>query len=181
MNKLTSQQNKLIEQYAHVISIYARKWHRKYKAFTYEEIEDACCTALIKSARTFDATKGDFMALYTVAARGQVYKVIRYHNADMRRGEKPLSLDYRYAIGENEFNMYDLIGECDSYTFINRQFIQEAWSKLELKEQRCIYLYYYEQMRQNEIATQLGSSQMHVSRLIRKGLKKIQDYYNQVG
>ena len=46
---------------------------------------------------------------------------------------------------------------------------------LDDRERRILHLRFYEGLTQSQIAQQVGISQMHVSRLIRRALEKIRD------
>lgn len=64
----------------------------------------------------------------------------------------------------------------DNY-IINRESLRSAIVKsLNRREQRIIYLRFYDNLSQSEIAEHLKLSQMHVSRLLSHSLKKLRDY-----
>jgi RNA polymerase sigma-B factor len=46
---------------------------------------------------------------------------------------------------------------------------------LDIRERKILHLRFFEGLTQSQIAQQVGISQMHVSRLIRRSLEKIRD------
>ena len=56
---------------------------------------------------------------------------------------------------------------------LNRIFLEEILGKLEAEERRLICMRYFQDMTQTQIAETLGISQVHVSRMERRILKKM--------
>lgn len=73
--------------------------------------------------------------------------------------------------------LFDIIGKEDSgYEKTNRRMlVSEALDVLTDREKQIIQLTYLEQLSQKEAGDILGISQMHVSRIQRKAIKKLQD------
>lgn len=174
--KLTLEQNNLIEQYYHLVPVYARKHQKKFKVHTYDEYYDACMKALIKTVRSYEASKGDFVPLYIVAARNECLKVIRYHETDKRRGELPLSFDWEYEGDEKSGTLYDAIGHEDQYHFLFTDEIGSMIKVLNDQEKQYIHLHFYQNKSQRQIALMSGYSQMQISRVIRKALDKMKKH-----
>ena len=89
---------------------------------------------------------------------------------------QPLSLDRPTPDGHN-LNLSDLLADPDprieavnSYDVLRRRL-----AKLPEREQRIIALRYVAQMTQTEIATEMGVSQMHISRLLAQTLTRLRD------
>ena len=53
--------------------------------------------------------------------------------------------------------------------------LREALAELPERERRIVELRFYEGLTQSEIATKVGTSQVHVSRLLRSSLAKLQE------
>jgi RNA polymerase sigma-B factor len=70
----------------------------------------------------------------------------------------------------------DTIGADDGgYDMIeSRDAIAGAWRALPEREQRVLYLRFVEDLTQREIGARIGVSQMHVSRLLRRALERLQ-------
>jgi RNA polymerase sigma-B factor len=88
-----------------------------------------------------------------------------------------LSLDNLYS-GEQEdrgFSLLDYLGDEDSDFSLaeDRDALEKIIAQLSEREQRVIYMRFFQGMTQLEIARELNISQMHVSRLIRKILDKM--------
>ncbi|POD45912.1 hypothetical protein BKM15_26195 [Pseudomonas syringae pv. syringae] len=180
--KLTSAQNQLIESNRNSAYYMAGEFYRKFGRYPFEEYYDACINGLISAAIKFDESKGySFYTLLRIACESQTWKINRNHNLQKRKG-KTLSLHYTYDTEngkEVEFEAF--LGKEDEYLFFNREYIKSALDLLDDKEKECIRLQFYENMSQKEIGAQLGCSQMTISRLIRRGLNKMRQYYDQVG
>jgi len=58
--------------------------------------------------------------------------------------------------------------------FESREAIASAWRELPNREQRVLALRFTDQLTQSEIGERIGISQMHVSRLLRRALARLQ-------
>ncbi len=90
----------------------------------------------------------------------------------------PLSLDY-YIDEDNETELSAVIGhEEDGYINVeNRDFIDSIMDKLNDVEKKVIYERFYNQRSQKDIAEEMGVSQMYISRLERKILRKLKHMF----
>ena len=59
---------------------------------------------------------------------------------------------------------------------LNREVLAEVISKLRPREQRIIYLRFFEECSQAQIAEIIGTSQVHVGRLIASSLERLRTY-----
>ncbi len=88
-----------------------------------------------------------------------------------------LSLDNVYPDSQEDhgFCLLDYLGdEDDDYSLAeDRDTLARVISRLTEREQKVIYMRFFHGMTQIEIAQELGISQMHVSRLLRKILDKM--------
>jgi RNA polymerase sigma-B factor len=68
------------------------------------------------------------------------------------------------------------LGESDKElsSAVNRVVLLDLMSRLSPRQQQIMYLRFFEDMTQAEIAAEIGVSQMHVSRLIARGLEALQ-------
>jgi len=78
---------------------------------------------------------------------------------------------------DDSFSLLEYIGEDDKELIgiEDRTTLAEALSKLSKQEQRILYLRFFRGLTQTEIAQQLGISQMHVSRLLRRTLEVLRE------
>lgn len=94
----------------------------------------------------------------------------------MESGAEVESLQKTIYQGEgNEISLMDHLesGENQAEEALNRVMLQELLDKLGSKERRLIYMRYFEDKTQTEIAGELGISQVQVSRLEKKILKSM--------
>ncbi|MEX2646557.1 MAG: sigma-70 family RNA polymerase sigma factor, partial [Gaiellaceae bacterium] len=75
-------------------------------------------------------------------------------------------LDPLESIGTEE-HMYEVSED--------RAVLEPGWRVLDERERRILHLRFFEGLTQSQIAQQVGISQMHVSRLIRRSLEKIRE------
>lgn len=97
---------------------------------------------------------------------------------EMGRSYQALSMDHSIESDSDgsTVTLFDVVGrEDDEYEKTNRRMIvADAMSVLSEREKQIIQLTYLEQLSQKEAGEKLGISQMHVSRLQRKAIKKLQ-------
>ena len=100
-----------------------------------------------------------------------------YQSFEVELYGKPVSLDSEYDSGESDgtSTVLDYVGDVDSEleALPDRLDLARAVGYLDQREQDIIYLYYYKELSQTEIARKLALSQMHVSRLQRGALGKL--------
>lgn len=98
---------------------------------------------------------------------------------EMGRSYQALSMDHTLNADSEggTVTLFDLVGEeDDEYEKTNQRIIvEEALDVLTEREKQIIQYTYMEQMSQKEAGEKLGISQMHVSRLQRKAIKKLQE------
>jgi RNA polymerase sigma-B factor len=80
--------------------------------------------------------------------------------------DRPQSLAELLAASENE----------EMERWQKRQLLEEAMSVLDERERKIVQMRFYDDLTQQQIAQQIGISQMHVSRLLRRALQKMQAY-----
>lgn len=98
---------------------------------------------------------------------------------EMGRSYQALSMDHTIESDADgsKATFFDVIGKVDEgFEMTNRRMIvAEAMDSLNDREKQIIQLTYLEQLSQREAGEQLGISQMHVSRIQRKAIKKLQE------
>ena len=88
------------------------------------------------------------------------------------------SLDAPTArVEEDSGTLVDMLGDEDArYGLVeSRDAIAGTWSRLEPVEQEVLRLRFTEDLTQREIGARVGYSQMHVSRLLRRALDRLED------
>ena len=91
-----------------------------------------------------------------------------------KQGRSPVSLDQ--PIDEEGHTSDDRVGHEDpNFNLVeDKDEIREAMSELSSVERRVLRLRFIEDMTQSEIAQRIGYSQMHVSRLLRRSLERLE-------
>ena len=94
------------------------------------------------------------------------------------RAYSSLSLSAGSSMGDDEeIDPLETIGteEHEYELSENRAVLEPGFRVLDERERRILHLRFFEGLTQSQIAQQVGISQMHVSRLIRRSLEKIRD------
>jgi RNA polymerase sigma-B factor len=89
-----------------------------------------------------------------------------------------LSLDAPLSGSEDPAELIDLLGEDDPQVdqAVGMEAIATHWEQLPRREQRILIMRYYGNLTQEQIASELGISQMHVSRLQAQALSRLRDW-----
>jgi RNA polymerase sigma-B factor len=77
--------------------------------------------------------------------------------------------------GDDELDPLESIGQEEHEYLVSedRAVLEPGFRALDERERRILHLRFFEGLTQSQIAQQIGISQMHVSRLIRRSLEKI--------
>ncbi|WP_274308348.1 RNA polymerase sigma factor SigB [Solibacillus daqui] len=98
---------------------------------------------------------------------------------EMGRSYQALSMDHSIESDSDgsTVSLFDVVGkEDDGYEITNRRMIvTDVMNVLNDRERQIIQFTYLDQLSQKEAGERLGISQMHVSRIQRKAIKKLQD------
>jgi RNA polymerase sigma-B factor len=96
---------------------------------------------------------------------------------DSGNAYRALSLQVTVAGDESHSELADLMGDIDHQLewVEDREALRPLIAKLPRREQRIIALRFFGNMTQSQIATELGISQMHVSRLLSHALAVLRD------
>lgn len=98
---------------------------------------------------------------------------------EMGKSYQALSMDHSLESDADgsTITLFDVIGQTDGEfeKTDQRLLVAEAFNVLSEREKEIIKLTYMEQLSQKEAGDRLGISQMHVSRIQRKAIKKLQE------
>lgn len=98
---------------------------------------------------------------------------------EMGQSYQALSMDHTLTADSDSgtVTLFDLVGTIDkNYEETDeRMILAKALGQLSEREQKIIQLTYIEEISQKKVGEQLGISQMHVSRLQRKAIKKLRE------
>jgi RNA polymerase sigma-B factor len=92
------------------------------------------------------------------------------------RSRNSLSLDHAIASdGDDERVPMEMIGELESgfESADQRMFLEPGFARLTVRERSILHQRFFQGLTQSQIAANIGVSQMHVSRLIRRALSKV--------
>jgi RNA polymerase sigma-B factor len=94
---------------------------------------------------------------------------------EVSRAYSPLSLSVASGSDDDELDPLESIGDVEREYEISedRAVLEPGMRVLDERERTIVRLRFYEGLTQSQIAQQVGISQMHVSRLIRRALEKI--------
>ena len=123
------------------------------------------------------ATLGRSPTVADVAAHLNITEEEVLEGLEGSRAYSASSLDAPVAGGDGTVALGDTLGETDhEYELAElRMTLGRAMATLTEREQRILSLRFYGNMTQTEIATKVGLSQMHVSRLIARALQKLRE------
>lgn len=84
-----------------------------------------------------------------------------------------------YQSEETDISLIDKIPEKENAEehLLNRIFLEEILGKLESSDRKLLYMRYFQDQTQTQIAEQLGVSQVQVSRMEKRILKKLRSLY----
>jgi RNA polymerase sigma-B factor len=102
---------------------------------------------------------------------------------EAKHNRRPLSLDAPPAGDEDESAGTEWVGRTDgNYELVDdRLAVESALPCLNAREREVLRLRFAEELPQTEIATRIGCSQMHVSRLLRRSLEKLREQAQPTG
>lgn len=88
---------------------------------------------------------------------------------------RSLSLDAAASTEGDGFTLVDTLGAADArFALIeDREAVKPALARLSERERRILYMWFFAGLSQADIAAELGLSQMHISRLIRRTLTRL--------
>ena len=154
---------------------YYRKLQEKY---TYDELESTAYMGLIKAANNFNESKGFKFSTYAIPTiRGEISRMCRDDKWHFKkRGVPHEMLSLNVVVGkDNNIEIQDILEDQEDIeeNLINSILVSQFYKLLTKREKQVVYLYYYMNLSQTEIAKNIEISQAHVSRIITDSLKKM--------
>lgn len=137
--------------------------------------------SLQENIKTVDTASTDLGAsLHRKPTNDEIADHAGLHEEEVRevlvakQGRSPISLDQ--PIDDEGHSSEDRVGiEDPNFSLVeDKEEIREAVSELNSVERRVLRLRFIEDMTQSEIAERIGYSQMHVSRLLRRSLERLE-------
>ena len=143
------------------------------------EMEDLCqigSIGLLKAIDKFDPSFEVCFSTYAVPIAGELDVTVEEIVEAMESGAEVESLQKTIYQGENhDISLMDRIPEKENgqEKLLNRIFLEELLGRLPAKERQLIYMRYFQDMTQAQIAGKLGISQVQVSRMEKKILRQM--------
>lgn len=175
--------NKLIEH--NLKSVYFIVYKNFYKSVRYEEIEDLLSIgtiALIKAVETYDLSKNFEFSTYSVKV---IFNEILIYLRTRKKWNNLYSLQQIVVDShETPIMLQDMISDQSDFVedFFNKcnfQQIIDYFSLLDEREKDILILYFGlngNRLTQKEISIKYNISQSFTSRIVKKAIKKLQNY-----
>lgn len=133
------------------------------------EVEQAITSLTVKLQRSPSVAE--------IAAELDVDEITVLEVMEANRNRRPLSMDRPTGSdeGEESSTPADWIGSVDeSYELVeDRAVLHEVLPGLGERERRVLKLRFVDELTQSEIAAEIGCSQMHISRILRRTLEEL--------
>ncbi len=147
--------------------------------YTYDELESQAFLGLVKAANKFEEERG--VKFSTFAIQVIRYELIRTFRDDKwyfsKRGcpHDVLSLNVKMSSEGKQEEILTLLKDDTDYESetVDNILIKQLIGGLKEDEKEIIYLYFYNGLRQSQIAEIIGLTQVSISRKIRNALKKM--------
>ena len=148
---------------------------RKYRNTGYdlEDLAQEGAIGLIKAAGSFDPSRGTAYSTYTVKCIE--CEILMYLRKEKKHRTNSISLDQKMDVGGSEISFKDMVGREDPEIEMvcEKEALRQHISELDPEDVRLIWMYYVQEMKQAQIARQLGISQTQVSRRLKKVMIRI--------
>lgn len=175
----------IAEDHMGLVNWVARKYHQTYKdKYEYDDLVQVGCIGLCKAIEKFNPELGYEFTTYAVPKiKGQIAMLIRddrfypIHKKDRFNPSSAFISLNQLVSDEGSIEYIDTIKGRDQLDSVfERIDLENALSKLPDLERTVIDYYYFKDLTQTEIGELIGTSQNHVSRLLKRTLEKLKRY-----
>jgi RNA polymerase sigma factor (sigma-70 family) len=156
--------------------------------FEYEDIVSIAKVGMLKAYEKFDLSFGFvFVTLAVRCMDSEIRKALRAYKATKRTGVV-LSLDCDIRGEDSDLGtLGDIIPDtnpnpdevCEHNAEL--ELLKQSYSFLTDREKKIIYWAFYKEKTQRDIGNYLGISQVQVSRIYSKAIKKMKEHFNECG
>ncbi len=197
--------NEIVDRYTYVARIIAKRF--KGRGIDYDDLYQVACLGLLYAAERFDESKGiKFASFATPTISGEIKHYFRdkgnfirvprklyemfvradkIHEANKQQpddGEEaflPRTVSLEQEILGDDIRFSHILGKSDDGFLIveNKDFADRCLKSLGENEREFVHKRYYEEKSQKQIASDMGVSQMYISRMERRVLKRLRDMY----
>lgn len=200
----TALRNEIVDRYTYLAQIMAKRFSGR--GIDYDDLYQVACLGLLYAVERFDVSKGlKFTTFATPTISGEIKRYFRDKGNFIRvprrlyeifskahriraasAGEaldaslpQVVSIERELLEDGKETRFEHTLG-CTDDGFLmaeDKDFVENCLKELSADEQEFIQRRYYKEQSQKHIAAQMGVSQMYVSRMERRILKKLRDMY----
>ena len=155
-----------IEAYLPLVRALARRF--AWRGEPLDDLVQAGCIGLINAVDRYDPARGPFEAYAMPTITGEIRRHLRDRSALLR-----VPADAAVAVRIQPLEEDDGPPADPIAGVIDRVALTAALRTLPLHERRIVLLSFYGERSQRRIADDVGLSQIHVSRLLRRGLVRL--------
>ena len=172
--KLDDEKRRLVEDNIDLAYKRANELKRRYYTESLEDLISDCFLGLSKAARLYDSEVAAFSTFAYVAMENEVRRRVFRHVAKWKNAtvfsalEIENNKDGSVLSGEEYAQSQSDSAEVFSDALVDLMVLTEEMGKLSDREILVIDMWYFKELKQEEIAEFLGVSQPHVSRLLGK-------------
>ncbi|KIL06943.1 hypothetical protein SR42_15375 [Clostridium botulinum] len=158
--------------------IQANKFYKMSKRYEHEDLIQVSILALVKACRNFDENRGvKFSTFATSCIKGSLINLFQRDKKYNLKRATPHS--FSVISYEHEYENGSIEKKFGDYEFEEREtiriYLDILISKLKKEYQEIINLYYFKNLKQEEVANILNISQMTVSRRLRKAINQLKE------
>jgi RNA polymerase sigma-B factor len=162
---------RLVERYLPLVRAMARRHAGRGESI--DDLVQIGSIALLEAIDRFDIRRGTSLTAFAVPTiDGRMRNYLRERTASRSaprtRRATDLADEYQAALASKQVDGGAIDGLED------RLLLAKAFGSLQSRERRVLHLRFFADLTQAEIADELGLSQMHVSRLIRSSLDRLE-------
>lgn len=203
--KDTALRNEIVDRYTYIADIVAKRFSNR--GIDYDDLYQVACIGLLYAAERFDPSKGvKFTSFATPTISGEIkhyfrdkgnfirvprklyemfLKADKIHLANMAQSETaeaellPRTVSLEQEVLGDDVRFSHILGKADDGFLVveNKDFADSCMKALAENEREFIIKRYYEEKSQKQIASDMGVSQMCISRMERRVLKRLRDMY----
>lgn len=177
MGRLRDDRARLIEQHLPLVRAIARRFTDRGESF--DDLVQVGALGLIKAVDRFDPARGVTLGAYAAPTiAGEIRRHLRDRVTLIRiprgAGDEASAARFPLPLESAEGSQPDLTAAAGLDESEDRALVASGLRTLPRRERRVLELRYYGDLSQRRIADQLGISQVHVSRLLRHSLGRLE-------
>jgi RNA polymerase sigma-B factor len=164
----------LIEQHLPLVRSLARRVDPRGEQL--EDLTQVGAVGLIKAVDRFDPDRGSSFLAYAVPT---IVGEIRRHLRDHGQPVRITRADRAAGVVVRSVPLAESLSPSTPEPGDERVLVERCLRALPRRQRRIVHLHYFGNLSQRRIATELGLSQVHVSRLLRESLGRMREEIGQ--